>query len=534
MDTLKKQVRIAYRRIWLQQFLRVLSWCLFATLLVAAGVIAANKFWPFAPMVQDWHWVAGAAGIALIAAVIWAVATRKELIDAAIELDRRFALKERVSSALALSPAELESEAGRALTADALKRVEKIHVPERFGVRLNRWAWLPLAPGVAAFLLAVFIEPRTGVNEAEARQDLAAVRKQVKESSNALRQKMIERRKEAREKGLKDAEEMFDKLERGTKELSKNDTDRKQALMNLNDLAKDLEQRRKELAGSEQFKQQMNQLKDLKQGPADKLGQAMKSGDFNQAMKEIEKLREEIREGKLSEKAQKQLAEQMADMQQKLQKMVEDHTKKMADLAERIEQKKQAGQKQEAEELQQQLDKLASQNQQMQQMQQMADKMGQCAKCMQNGKQDEAMAGLSDLQADLNQLQQQLDEMEMLDAAMDEIADAKNGMSMSRMRSDFPGDGLGEGRGYGDRPEERTDVKFHDSTVKQKTGRGAAIVSGFVEGPNVKGQVQQEIQEQLETAKSDSADPLTGHRLPRDYRDHTRKYFDAFREGQKE
>jgi hypothetical protein len=150
---------------------------------------------------------------------------------------------------------------------------------------------------------------------------------------------------------------------------------------------------------------------------------------------------------------------------------------------------------------------------------------------MQEGKSGEAAAQLGDLQADLNQLQQQLDEMEMLDAAMDEISQCKGGMG--RMRSERPGDGLGEGHGFGDRPEDRTDAKFHDSTVKQKTGRGAAIVSGFVEGPNVKGQVQQEIQEQFETAKSDNADPLTGQRLPRDYRDHTRKYFDAFREGQR-
>ena len=532
METLKKQVRRAYRRLVFQQFLRIASWCLFATLLVAALIVGANKLWPFTTQVADWHWVAGAAGVGLVAAFVWTLITRRSTLDAAIELDKRFALKERVSSTLALSPEDLETDIGKALAADAQKRVEKIYIPERFSVALDRWSWLPLVPAVAVFLLAMFVEPQFGENRAKATSDPIAVRKQIKKSSAELQKKLIERRKEAREKGLKDAENIFEKLERGTRELSKGETDRKQALMDLNDLAKDLEKRRQQLGDSEKIKQQLNQLKDLKNGPADKLAQAMKNGDLGKAMQELEQLKQDIRQGKLDEKAQKQLAEQMQEMQKKLRQMVEEHKKKQAELAERIKQKREAGQKEEAEELQQQLNQMAQQNQQMQQLEKMAEKMAQCAKCMQNGKPDEAAASLESMQADLNSLQQSLEEMEMLDAAMDEISQAKNGIGMGRSMEGPPGFGLGEGQGQGDRPEEQTDVKFHNSNVKQKTGRGAAVVTGFVDGPNVKGQVEQEIQQQFETAKTEAADPLTGQRLPRDYRDHAKKYFDAFREGQ--
>jgi hypothetical protein len=122
----------------------------------------------------------------------------------------------------------------------------------------------------------------------------------------------------------------------------------------------------------------------------------------------------------------------------------------------------------------------------------------------------------------------------MLEEALDEIAMAKEGMNgMGRSRGDRPGDGLGEGRGFGERPEERTDVKFHDSTVKQKTGKGAAVVTGFAEGPNIKGEVAEKLKLEFEAAKTEAADPLTGQRLPRDYRDHAKKYFDALREGSK-
>jgi DNA repair exonuclease SbcCD ATPase subunit len=359
------------------------------------------------------------------------------------------------------------------------------------------------------------------------------VKKQVKESAEALQKKLAERQKEAREQGLKEAEDIFKKLERSTRDLAKSDTDRKQALVNLNELAKDLEKRRQELASNEKLKQQLNQLKDMKQGPGDKLSQALKEGNLTQAAKEIEKLKEQIKMGQLSPDAQKKLAEQLSDLQQKLNQMAESNEKKMSELKQRIQQKRDAGKNAEADDLEKQLAAMQKQSQQMQQLQKLGEKMGQCAQCLQEGNTEQAKQAMDQLQADLKELQSQLDEMQMLDQAMDEIAMAKEMMNGGRMRGDRPGDGLGEGRGFGDRPEERTDVKFHDSSVKQKTGRGAAVVTGFAEGPNIKGQVEQQLKLEYEAAKSEQADPLAEQRLPRDYRDHAKKYFEALREGAK-
>ncbi len=224
----------------------------------------------------------------------------------------------------------------------------------------------------------------------------------------------------------------------------------------------------------------------------------------------------------------------MADMQKKLKEMAEGHKKKMADLEERIKQKREAGQKQEAEELQRQLDRMVMQNQQMKQMEKMGEKLGECAKCLQEGKKEEALEGLEAMQANLNEMKQQLDEMEMLDAALDEISEAKNHACKAWAAwASVPATAWAKDAASAIVPRSGTDAKFHDSLVKQKTGKGAAIVTGFAEGPNAKGQVTQEISAQLEAAKSESADPLTDQRLPRDYRDHAKGYFDAFREGKK-
>jgi hypothetical protein len=94
-----------------------------------------------------------------------------------------------------------------------------------------------------------------------------------------------------------------------------------------------------------------------------------------------------------------------------------------------------------------------------------------------------------------------------------------------------PGMGMGEGRGKGPRPEERNATKSRDTQVRQKPGQGAATFGGMVEGPNIKGQVEQAIKEEMANLGAEPADPLTIERLPRNRREHAEEYFNTLREG---
>ncbi|HEV3344074.1 MAG TPA: hypothetical protein VG125_27110, partial [Pirellulales bacterium] len=193
MDVLKQQVRRARRRLAFQRFLGVLSWSWFAWLLVAAVVVTVDKFKPLG--VLEWVWPAVALGAGLLMAIVWSLVTRRSELEAAIEIDRRFGLKERVSSTYALDAGQLGSSAGRALVDDAVKRVERLHVADQFRVRLGRWSWLPLLPGVAVFLIALFLQPAVYQNTAGGSVATKAERKQVKASVDPLRKKSLERRK---------------------------------------------------------------------------------------------------------------------------------------------------------------------------------------------------------------------------------------------------------------------------------------------------------------------------------------------------
>ncbi len=158
MDNLLKEIRRVQRRLAVQYFLGILGWCWFGSLLAAAVAVSAARVWPLQAIVgiHDWHWLAGFLAAGLAVAVIWTCMTVAPAIRAALEIDRRCGLKERVSSTLAMNAADRESEAGQALIADTDARLRRAAVADRFPVRAPRHLLLPLAPAVAA-LAAMFL-----------------------------------------------------------------------------------------------------------------------------------------------------------------------------------------------------------------------------------------------------------------------------------------------------------------------------------------------------------------------------------------
>lgn len=544
MDQLKKQVAKARRRMTVQRFLAALGWCWFVTLLAAAIAIGVQKWLLVSIEGTRWAtwWIAGAVGAGLLLSVVWAWWTRYAELEAAMEIDRRFGLKERVSSSLALATEDVDTPAGQALVDDAQRRISRLEVDTRFPVRLGRWAWLPLVSFAAAFALCFLADP-TQPKHGDANASTVKISKQINEATQALRKKLEERAQQAGQKGLKDDENLLKKIEEGTRELTKKDeADRHEALAKMNDLSKELEERREKLAQGEKLKDELAAMKNLPSGPADKLAKDMKDGDFGKALKELDKLKDQMAQGKLDPKDQQKLAEQLDAMKDALQKAADAHEKMKAELQKQIDKANKAGDQQAAKNLQNQLNKLQAQQPRMDKVKDMANKLGQAAKDMKDGNMQEAQSGMNQLASDLAQMAQDEAEMQMLESTLDAIDDAKaamncqncGGAGCEQCQKGMLGDTKGLGRqegAEGERPEQAENTKMYDSRVRQNIGKGAGVVTGLVEGPNAKGQAVEEIKGEVEAAKHESADPLTGQRLPRSQRDHVLQYFDAFRQG---
>lgn len=547
MEELQKQVRRAKRRITLQRFVNVLGWCWFATLLLAAVILLVDKYFPL--HVQLWAWGAGAIAVGLLAAIAWTLLVGGKPLEAAIEIDRRFGLKERVSSTLAMPPEDLESEAGQTVTLDATRRVARVEISEKFPIVLPRRLLLPIVPAILAVLVVVLLpNPTVGDNPDTKKVEDPAVKPQVKKAIEAVNKQMAERKKKAQDEGLKEAEELIKRVEEGTKQMANTPPDREKALSQLNNLSRQLEERRQQIGGAEKMKEQLNPLKNLEHGPADRFAKELAQGDFNKAMEELKEIQKKLENGQLDEKDKEQLAKQLAEMQNKIEKLAENHQKAQEEMKKKADEMRKNGQNAEADKLEEQIKQMQNQKQQMQQMQQMGNKLGKCAQCLKQGDGKQAADAMKQAQQAMNEMKKQLDEMQMLDEAMDQLGQAKDKMNCKNcdgkgcaMCQGGKGNGdkdkigkamgLGKGRAEGQRPEAKNDTKSYESQVKQKVGQGSSTLEGMVEGPNMPGQVQTQIQDQVDSVRRGDTDPLNSRQIPKKYGDQVKEYYDTFREG---
>jgi hypothetical protein len=555
MEEIKRQVARARRRMNLAEFLHSVSWSLTLALLVALLGVAIPRVWAISvePVAWTWSWIGGGLLLGLAASLVLAYRRRRNDLQAAIELDRRYGLKERVSSSLALTPEERQSEFGQALLSDAERRVQRIDVREQFQVPFQWKTLLPLLPALGMFAVVSFV-PLAQQRVAASADSSPAVKRQIKKAAAEFEKKLAQRKEEMKEKGLTEAEAALEAIEKSAQKLKSGDADdRKDALVKLSEMAKDLQQRRNELKSSEKFKQQLEDLKNIEQGPADKMAKALQEGDLAEAAKEMDRLLEQLKKGELNNDDAQKLAKQLEQVQKKIEEMREQHEQKKRDLEEQIEQRKNAGDLAEAAKLQEELDQLKAQDKRMNGgMKKMADQLGKAAQQLQEGNQTGAAQQMEGLADQMEEMQEQLAEMDALEETLNELDEAKQAMNCKECngagckacqgqgqgkgkgkgKGNQPGDGLGEGQGSGERPEAETDTAGYDSRVRAKAAKGKSVRIGDAGGANKAGRAKQEVREEVIASLAEEPDPIDETPLPRDQREHSKEYFEKVLQGE--
>src|SRR5687768_17614580 len=79
MEEIKRQVNRAHRRLVLQQFLTIVAWSLFATLLVGAIGLTIPKIWVLSGIDREawmWSWIGGSIAAGLLVAGVWTYIVR--------------------------------------------------------------------------------------------------------------------------------------------------------------------------------------------------------------------------------------------------------------------------------------------------------------------------------------------------------------------------------------------------------------------------------------------------------------------------
>lgn len=544
MEEITRRIDSARRRLLLRRFAGNARDWLALALSVALVAVLIPRVWPLPGLPRWWDavWLGGAAvaGLAVASLATWRRAQGR--LDAAVEIDRRFDLRERVASAVSLSEGELATEAGAALLRDARRAVSAVDVPERFRLGADRKLWRPLAPGLVALVAATLVSNRAAEATPEPPAAAQAVEDAAKKAAAEARRQLARKRARAEKEGLTDATALLKKIEEGTSDLEergpKNLT---QAAVKLNDLSQQLAERRQKLGGGEELRSQLNRMKDLDRGPAEKAADAMKRGDWKRAQDEVAKLRDDLAAGKVSPEDREKLAAQLGKLQERLGEAARQQAAQKEALERQLADAQRKGDLNQAGKLQQKLEQLAQKAPQLEKLGAMAQQMAKAQQALDKGDPKQAADALDQMAQQMAQMAREDQEMEMLDAAMTDIQMAKEGMGMEaegpplaagrgKNQEGQPGDGRGEGRGSGERPDEKNDVAFRDSQVKQEVGRGASTFGGLVRGPSVKGEVAQAIKTPLDAAAAEPADPLTSERLPRSRREHAEEYFRQLRE----
>jgi len=542
VQELDKPIGRVWRRMRFQRFLSALVWSWGGALALVAVALVVEKTTNRTLPGPDWMPFAVAGGLGLLVAGAVAALGGPSRIDAAVAIDRAFHLNERLSTALTLPPDLLESSAGRALLADAVRHVADLDVRPAFGPRLPRLAWVPLIP--AGLAVALLFVPELSQLRAQAKSaDRPLDKKVVTEQTKALGKKIASQRQEMDKTKFPEADKILAQIEKATDELAKAPPAKKdKALVELNKLTDALKDRQKQLGSPEQINRQLQQLKDLSNtGPADQFGKDLAKGDFLKAANELKKLQEKLKSGKLSEPEKKALKEQLGEMAKQLEKIAGlDQRKKQLEEA-----RKNGGLSE--QQFQQEMAKLNEQAKSLQKLAQMAGKLNEAQEALQKGDTKKAAESLGMTEQQLSEMAKNLQELESLDSALADLQDAKNGMTgdnMNALGESLNGlgmgngnrrngqNGMGRGRGAGDRPEAPDQTSEYTTKVRQQLRKGKAFADGTAPPSTpIKGQSVIDVQGEIAAASGNAADALTNQKVPRNIEKHIRGYFDQINKG---
>ena len=546
MDIIQRQVNRVARLVWTKTLLSVLAWTLIFAFSVCFVALLVPKIWFLPYQFEAWslRWLAGCGLSAAVITAVVALMNRPSEMQSAIELDQRFGLRERVSSALLLTPSERETAIGAALIQDAQAKAERIDVRDQFPVRFaahTPWVFLPLAACIALFWVPDAELPAITKLPGSASERLNNIKNQTK----PILAQIKKQRESLEEKGLQDAADEFKKIEKKLEDLQKSETlDSKKLLADFNEIKKEVEQRKEALGGSDNLKKALENLKQMDKGPADKMMSALKEGDLDKAGKELEKMLEQMKSDKLTDEQKQQLAKQLEQMQKAIEKSSDQQKQAMEDTKKELDNAMKSGDSEAASKLQKKLDQMQASAKKGEVANAVKKQMEKAQKAMEQGDSEGAKEALEELQAELEQMAEDQESLQEMEELANELQAAKKssacaecngeGCASCSGKGDKEGkpnkNAKGEGKGQGEREESETGVKQFDSQVRDQMKKGETSFGGKVGGANRKGTTKEEVRESVLHGTPDDPDAIENMTLPKAQRDQQRDYFNSLRD----
>jgi hypothetical protein len=550
---LETRVRQARRRLLTQTLLNRLG-------LAWGCALAVGLLWflvgpivlPGAPTYLKWAVLGGAGGLGTVLALWASLRAAPSPLAAALAIDQRFDLKERVTTAVSLTPHDQSSPAGQALLADANAKLERVTVPGKFPVRIG-WRALFLPAQAAAIAILALYPPAvlTSLAGGGAKTDDDAAQAENKNAppKPAIPRTFIKPPQERTTKSeeLRQLEAELEKLyaehnkEVGPdREKPEQVRDRQEKIASAEER---LKKREREMAEKfQKLQEQMDKLTELEQGetqkdgPAKDFEQALAKGDLKKAQDEVEKLQKKAKEKKLDPKDQQQLQQQLEDMEKRLDKLTREQEQKKKQLKELIEKAKKENR--DAESLERELNKL-------EQEQQLTPEMKELAQTIRAAKQALEQKDFDGLSDQLGKMGQQLEDLQEELKDLDDIEEHLQ--NLKQMKKDgckeCEGDGKKKGEpgqhkddatGYAEgatgRRAENKDAQTKAGEEKRARGffdpKGRKTYGGATTGPAFKKASSVEMAGDIRQAVQEAPEAIEVQRLPKAAKEMVKEYFE--------
>lgn len=509
LQRLEKKVKETQTRRGIQHFLHYLpshsAWGLLGGTTAAVIAQVANQ--------ADFSWVGPVVGglVGMTWAGVSAYRNTPNRTGAALELDKAFALNERMVTLATLTDEQRKSAAGQLLEEDARVHLEKVDVPSKFPFESKARAWAAPAGAALAASVALLFPLSFSTNTAIAKEK----DKQVKTTdvTEKIDLKAIKEANEARkvrlkELGSQELNELQQELDQLVEKIEKNnEKGNASPKLALEDITKMMEQIQKREDPREKIKEIEKKLKleladklGKQDGPAEDFAKALSQANFDKAKDELMKLADKLKKDELTPEEKKKLVDQMKDLKNKL-----DEIAKRKEKMDNLEKSGADPETKQAEK-----NKLEKEMEKLKDLADLAKEMAEAAEKMEKGDAGEKADAMQQLKKMAEQMekmeltQKELEEMQICEGDLDELKKAiagikkgkggKGGEKQNKWgeendwgkggQGDQPGQGgdpTSEAIEGGQRGEEINDTKSEDSNAKSKhaaNGKMTIVGSG--------------------------------------------------------
>lgn len=585
VSTIDQAVRTARSRLVRQSFVNRLgiSWAA-ALSLVVAWFVAQPMLFDHPPESLRWIVLGSALALGLIIAVVRTRLSSPTNERVALEIDNRFQLRERITTAVAL-PSELRnSSAGQALFNDAEHKLSRLNVSEKFPLEPRRHLLsIPvLALVLGAIVLwwnpiAMGLTTSDGDDAAQKTQDQTVAAQTPIKKKQPLPPKAnadAPPERPNKGKGLKDLEEELakahDKFAKDPYEDSPEKQREKAAELAMleNKTQKFVEQKVDKLQElQEQFQKldDLNKDKDFEDGPAKDFNDALSKGDLKKAKEEVDELKKKAKDKKLDEKDQEKLERQLDKIKKELERLDRDKKKENEEQKKEREEKKKELEKEidkakqenkDASQLEREREKIEKQEQQEreagEQLKELGESLGGAQKGLETMDLEKVAEELDKAGKQIEKIEGEVQDFKEAESQLQKLKEERREAASQGEKGDngektqgapMPGDG-GEksqepgkpnksgpnngGIGAGQRAiNEDAKTGSQDEKIRSPFDpNGKKTFAGTTRGPAFTKKTEAELGKEIQQRAQEAPAGADAQRLPRDARDSVKEYFE--------